>query len=48
MAALGAKRFLELGAGSVCAGLLKKCLDEQTSFSCGEADTLDEAGAFVG
>ncbi len=48
MAALGAKRFLELGTGSVCAGLLKKCLDEQRSCSVGEADKLDEALAFVG
>jgi len=48
MAALGASRFLELGTGSVCAGLLKKCLDEQTSFSFGEAEKLDEAVAFLG
>jgi [acyl-carrier-protein] S-malonyltransferase len=47
MHALGARRFLELGTGTVCAGLLKKCLDGVATASCGEASELDGAIAFV-
>lgn len=48
MHALGATRFLELGTGAVCAGLVKKCLDGVATLSCGEAEQLDGATAFVG
>ena len=47
MAGLGARRFLELGAGTVCAGLVKKCVDGAEACSCGEAEQLDGAAGFV-
>ena len=47
MADLGATRFLEVGTGTVCAGLLKKCLDGVTTTPCAEAAHVDAAAAFV-
>ncbi|MCI0341162.1 MAG: ACP S-malonyltransferase, partial [Planctomycetales bacterium] len=48
LAALGARRFLELGPGKVCAGLVKRIVPEAETLSVGATADLDAAIGFIG
>ena len=47
LAKLGAKKFLELGPGKVCSGLIRRIVPDAQVCALGEADGLDAAVAFV-